>query len=295
MTDIASNFPDIAFVGFGEAAQAITSGWTPPETTAVRAYDLKLAGPDDGGPMRNRCATAGIEPHGNAGAALAGVGLVFCLVTADQALAAARSCAGELAPGTLWLDGNSCAPQTKQLAAEVIEAAGGRYVDVAIMAPVHPKRHEVPLLLSGPHASVAAELLSRLGMRPSVAGETVGDASSIKMLRSVMIKGLEALTSECLLAARRAGVEDAVIASMQASDPGIDWRARGAYNLERMLVHGTRRASEMEEVCATLSAFGLPDWMSRGTVEWQRRLADLNLDPGADDLAARADKVLGQL
>jgi len=129
-------------------------------------------------------------------------------------------------------------------------------------------------------------------MCPTVAGNNVGDASSIKMLRSVMIKGLEALTSECLLAARKAGVEDAVIASLQASDPGIDWRARGAYNLERMLVHGERRAFEMEEVCATLVAFGLPEWMSRGTIEWQRRLAALHVDPGPEDLATRADKVL---
>src|SRR5690606_20334542 len=107
-----------------------------------------------------------------------------------------------------------CAPQTKQAAAKVIDGAGGRYVDVAVMAPVYPKRHLVPLLLAGPHAENAAETIKQLGMRPETTGTNIGDASSVKMLRSVMIKGFEALTAECFLAARRAGVEEAVLASL---------------------------------------------------------------------------------
>ncbi len=132
-------------------------------------------------------------------------------------------------------------------------------------------------------------------MRPTVVGARIGDASNIKMLRSVLIKGLEALTSECFLAARRAGVDDAVIASLQSSDPDIDWRTRASYNLERMLVHGARRAAEMEEVCTTLADLGLPDWMSRGTIEWQQRLSTLALEPGDDAFARRVDRVLDAL
>lgn len=295
MTDITEKFPDIAFVGFGEAGHALASSWIRPARGTTRAYDIKLCEATTSAIVLKRCAEAGVEPQPDPGRVLGKAGLVFSLVTADQALEAARVCAPHLLPGALWLDCNSCAPQTKQAAAEVIEAGGGRYVDVAVMAPVYPKRHEVPLLLSGPHAAIAAARIEVLGLRPKLAGERVGEASSVKMLRSVMIKGLEALTTECILAARRAGVEDAVLASLQASDPGIDWRARATYNMERMLVHGARRAAEVEEVCVTLRAFGLPDWMSGGTVEWQRRLASLKIDPGADDLARRADAVLSKL
>lgn len=295
MTDNTIRFPDIAVIGFGEAGHALASGWTVPAGGKVRAYDLKLHDVDLSGSVIERCVATGVRPVAGIAEALGSAGLVFCLVTADQALEAAWSAAPFIGTGTLWLDCNSCAPQTKQKAAEVIEAAGACYVDVAVMAPVYPKRHEVPLLLSGPHAAETADLIRLLGMRPKLGGSKVGDASSVKMLRSVMIKGLEALTTECLLAARRAGVEDAVIASLQASDPGIDWRARGAYNLERMMVHGARRSAEVEEVCATLRAFGLPDWMSRGTVEWQRSVAALGLEPGDDDLARRSDAVLDRL
>jgi 3-hydroxyisobutyrate dehydrogenase-like beta-hydroxyacid dehydrogenase len=132
-------------------------------------------------------------------------------------------------------------------------------------------------------------------MNARSAGGAVGDASTIKMLRSVVIKGLEALTAEAFLAARAAGVDGAVIASLQASDAGIDWQARGAYNLERMLVHGARRSAEMIEVTKCLRDLGLPDRMSAAAAQWQAELADLGIDAGEDVFASRADAVLGAL
>lgn len=285
----------VAFIGFGEAAQAFLSGWGARRPADLRAWDIKSASPATRDDIATRSAAHGLSGAGDAAGALAGAGAVFCLVTADQALEAARTAAPHLAPGTLWLDGNSCSPGTKRQAAALIDGAGGRYVDVAVMAPVHPAGHLVPLLLSGPHAAAAADLLARLDMRPAIAGGEVGRASSIKMLRSVMVKGLEALTAECFLAARRAGVEDQVIASLDASDPGIDWRARGAYNLERMMVHGARRAAEMREVAATLSELGLPAGMSAAAADWQAALAALGATPGAPDIAARADTLLARL
>ncbi|HEX2146835.1 MAG TPA: DUF1932 domain-containing protein [Pseudorhizobium sp.] len=283
----------ITFIGFGEAGHAFASGWG--KRPNVRAYDVKLHDLEASRLVLQRCREVHVEPRSDLAEALDGAALIFSLVTADQALSAVEAAAEHVPAGALWLDCNSCAPQTKQKAALTIEAGGGKYVDVAVMAPVYPKRHEVPLLLSGPHADEAAGLLDHLGMKPKITGDKVGDASSVKMLRSVVIKGLEALTAECLLAARRAGVEEAVLASLQASDPGIDWRARGSYNLERMMVHGARRAAEVEEVCVTLREFGLPDWMSSATVEWQRLVASRELPPGVDDLAARCDRVLKSL
>jgi 3-hydroxyisobutyrate dehydrogenase-like beta-hydroxyacid dehydrogenase len=226
---------------------------------------------------------------------LAGAEIVFCLVTADQALAAAEACAPFVSPATLWLDGNSCAPETKSRSAVVIEQVGGRYVDMAIMAPVHPRLHRTPALLSGPHASAAVAALAGLDMALRPVGRTVGDASTIKMLRSVMIKGLEALSAECLLAARRAGVEDEVLASLQSSDAGWDWRRRAAYNIERMTAHGTRRAAEMHEVARTLRGLNVPDRMALATAEWQGELGALGLATAEGELAKQLDALLAAL
>lgn len=270
----------LAMVGLGEAGSAFAAGF---RTLAVAAHDLR--------PMPD----AAVICHPEPGPALSGAGAVFCLVTADQALAAATACAPHLKAGALWLDGNSCAPGTKRQAARVIGAAGGRYVDLAIMAPVQPRGHRTPCLVAGPDADAALALAARLGMDWQAAGAEIGAASAIKMLRSVMVKGFEALTAECVLAARRAGVADAVLASLQASDPGFDWRKRSSYNLERMMAHGARRAAEMREVAQTLRDLGLPDRMARATADWQDAIAALALPGGADNLDGRADRILGGL
>ena len=151
------------------------------------------------------------------------------------------------------------------------------------MAPVHPKLNMVPLLVSGPHAEAIAPVLEALPMAPArVAGE-VGRASSIKMIRSVMVKGIEALTAECFLAAARAGVADEVIGSLSASHGGGDWDTRAAYNLERMLRHGARRAAEMDEVARTLRDLDLPDDMATATAGWQRRIVATGVAPPPQD------------
>lgn len=289
------NTPRIALIGFGEAGRAFATGWTKAHTATIGTHDIKCADPSAAAPVMAAAEALGIACHSTPQAALAEASIAFCLVTADQALTAAQTAAPYLPHGILWLDGNSCAPGTKRATAEVIEAAGGRYVDMAIMAPVNPRLHQTAALLAGPHAAAALEALAPLDMNLRPVGDRIGDASSIKMLRSVMIKGFEALSAECLLAARRAGVENAVLASLQASDPAWDWTARGAYNLERMLVHGGRRAAEMREVAATLRELGLPDRMAAATVLWQEQLGGLGLRGEAEDLATRADRILTRL
>ncbi|NJS14480.1 MAG: NAD(P)-dependent oxidoreductase [Sphingopyxis sp.] len=282
---------EIALVGFGEAGQAFASGWQQDTKRHIISFDLRANTPA----LEGAASQIGVDLLQDASSAVSQADAVFCLVTADRALVAAQSAAQHLKRGALWIDGNSCSPATKRRAADVIAAAGGRYVDLAIMAPVHPHRHRTPALLAGPHAARAMIELATLNMNWRFAGPNLGDASFIKMLRSVMIKGFEALTAECLLAARRAGVEDQVFTSLQASDPGWDWRERGAYNLERMMLHGDRRAAEMREVAATLRDLGLPNRMALATALWQSQIADLNLSGGTADFADRADRILDKM
>lgn len=285
----------IALMGFGEAGRAFSGGWTLPEGGTIRAFDIKSLSAATTDEMAARYKTAAVSGQPSAAEAVTGAEIVVSLVTADQALVAAESAAPHLAPGALYFDGNSCAPQTKCAAAERVEAAGAHYIDMAIMAPVKPKKHETPVLLAGPLAEEAAERIEALGMKPRVAGDRVGQASSIKMMRSVMIKGIEALMAESLLSARRAGVEDAVLASLEASDPEFPWRKRAIYNLERMMVHGNRRAAEMEEVAKTVASFGLPNRMASAIAAWEADIGALGLDGGTDDLEDRADRILDAL
>ena len=269
-------------IGFGEAARAFAPGLS----ARLAGYDRKTDDADLRPRKLGDFAADGVTACETPAAALAEAEAVLSLVTADQALAAATASDG-LSPGAFWFDMNSVAPQTKHSAARVITARGGRYVDAAVMAPVHPKRSAVPILLSGPHAAAGAALLVEIGFADVrvIAGD-IGAASAVKMLRSVMVKGIEALCAECALAADAAGVLDEVVASLDASPPPLGWAERFDYNLDRMLVHGLRRAAEMDEVVSTLEALGIGATMSRGTVERQRALGALAIAP-PDGLAAK--------
>jgi 3-hydroxyisobutyrate dehydrogenase-like beta-hydroxyacid dehydrogenase len=274
----------LTFLGFGEAGAALA-------LPGVTAFDRKTETPATRAAKLADYASAAVIGARSAGEAVAGASLVLSLVTADQALAAAEQAAPHLSPGALYLDLNSVAPGTKRAAAKCVTAAGARYVDVAIMAPVLPARLAVPLLVAGEHAEEAAARLREYGFGDvRLVGSAVGDASAIKMIRSVMVKGVEALTAECLLAAHRAGVIEAVIASLDAGSAGADWALRADYNLDRMLVHGIRRAAEMEEVARTLSDLGVDPVLTRGTIVRQRELGRLGLAPAAG-LAAKLDQI----
>jgi 3-hydroxyisobutyrate dehydrogenase-like beta-hydroxyacid dehydrogenase len=257
-------------IGNGEAGQAfdLDGDWA--------AYDLRAE--------RSKAASLG--------EALAGTAMVLSVVAADQALNAARNAAQHIGAGALFYDMNSVAPGTKCEAAAMIESAGARYVDVAVMSPVHPKRRGTPLLVAGPHAEAGAAALALLGFSDvRVVGHDVGRASAIKMLRSVMYKGMEALTAECLIACEKAGVTDEVLGSFGNANGSGDWASGADYRLDRMMVHGLRRAAEMEESAKTLEALGVEPLMTRGTVERQRRIGGLGIVSPPAGLSAKLERL----
>jgi 3-hydroxyisobutyrate dehydrogenase-like beta-hydroxyacid dehydrogenase len=261
----------VTLIGFGEAGRAFAEagGWS----RTTRAYDILTDCAETRAAKQADYEAAGVAGVATPAAAVTDAAYILSLVTADQALAAAQSVAGAISPSSLFFDFNSVAPATKRQAAALIEAAGGRYVDVAVMAPVHPKRLEVPLLISGPHAEAGADALRALGFSPRIVAGPVGRASTIKMLRSIIVKGVEALTAECFLAAEAEGVADEVARSLDEGDTARSWAERAAYNLERVRRHGMRRAAEMDEVARTLEAIGDEAEMAKATAKVQRRIA----------------------
>jgi 3-hydroxyisobutyrate dehydrogenase-like beta-hydroxyacid dehydrogenase len=270
----------LAFLGFGEAAMAFAPACRARLDGGLRAFDIKTDTPETEIAKKTDYDRYSIHGMASCADAMKEAELVLSLVTADQALIAAGEAAKTLPPNALYCDMNSVSPDTKRAAAEIIEAAGGRYVDVAVMAPVHPKRENVPLLVSGPHAEAARTALRGAGFADiTIAGDIVGRASAIKMIRSVMVKGLEALFAECLIAAQRADVTEEILASLAESFPAYDWSDRGDYALDRMMIHGKRRAAEMEEVVKTLNGLDLGGSMAQATVAWQHAIGALDLEP----------------
>ena len=268
------NTPRLCFIGFGEAGQAIASGLRDAGVNSIAAWDI-LFPRDEGATLKQAGEEIGARLATSAADAVANSDIIVAAVTAASSLQAAQSVAPHIAGNPYYLDINSVSPGRKKETARLLDGTA-RYVDVAILAPIHPKRHQTPLLLAGPHAQAMLPLLvDELEMQGVIASDEVGAAAALKMIRSVMIKGIEALTAECFLAAQRAGITDEVATSLKNNYPALDWPKVIAYNLERMASHGIRRADEMEQVAVTLSELGITPLMTQATVARQREMGEL--------------------
>jgi len=270
------NLPAVALIGFGEAGQALAEGLRGEGVARIAAWDILFPDAAKGARLRAAADRLGVRIAGSCADALPGAAMVISAVTASSSLEAARAACDALAADQFYLDVNSVSPNRKRDAARVI-GDSARFVDVAVMAPVLPLMHKTPMLLAGAHAADLLRVMQGCGMSVQVAGAQVGEASAMKMVRSVMIKGLAALSQGWFLAARAAGIEERVIASLTQSFPALDWAKIADYNLERMASHGIRRAAEMREVAATLEELGVEPLMTRGTVERQQRTGDARL------------------
>jgi len=263
----------IGFVGYGEVGRILAEDLRT-QGVQISACDIKL-GTRAEATLREHASAYGVELV-TAHAELAHrVDFIVSAVTASQAVPVAEACAPGVRKGTWFLDFNSASPGAKQRAAHLIDDAGGRYVEGAVMTSLPPYRIQVPLLLGGPGATTLRPLLVALGFAPQVASERLGVASATKMCRSVMIKGMEAMVIESLTTARAYGVEDAVLASLKETLPGIDWEKQAAYFFQRVIEHGRRRSEEVREVAETVREIGLTPWSAQGTADRQAWVADL--------------------
>lgn len=260
----------VTLLGLGEVGTILAADLAVWGNLEITAYDCQFSNADSG-PAAALRALDGVHGAAAAPAAAATADLVISAVTAAEDVAAARDCAHGLQAGTWFLDLNSVAPDTRCEAARIIEAAGGRYVEGAVMSPVPPRRCAAPILLGGPHAAEFAPVAVAMGFAGArfYSAET-GRASAAKMCRSVIVKGVEALLTESLLAARHYGVEADVLSSLSDLFPDADWSARAGYMISRSLEHGVRRADEMDEVAKTVREAGLEPLMSVAAARRQR-------------------------
>lgn len=267
----------LGFVGFGEAAFHLAKGLRDAGVKRTVAFDIHMHTPGLGEKIQQRAKetqTSLVEFS----AALAATDVIISAVTADQAADAAKQAAPYLTSRHIYADLNSVSPRTKEKVAEIITRSGARFVEIAVMGPIPPKLHRTPMLLGGAFASEFQEMFAPYGMRLDVVStDQIGRAAAVKMFRSVIYKGLEALIFECVLGASQYGAEPRVFASLAENFPGIDWKQLADYMVGRVVVHGERRAREMDEVARTLEELGIEPMMAAATARRMDWAADLNL------------------
>ena len=268
----------VGFIGFGEAGFTIGNGLRGAGLEDLVAYDVATASADRGPLIRERAARSGATLVDGSRELASSADVILSTVTSSSALDAAEQTAPFIGASHLYADLNSVSPALKRRIADVITATGAQFVEVAVMAPVAPYGHRVPMLLGGSSAGAFAARMTSFDMRLQILGtDQIGTAAAVKMCRSIVVKGIEALLCECSLAAHEYGAADHVFASLRESYPGLDWKELADYTMNRVVVHGERRAREMEEVAETLRDAGIEPIMAEATARRQDWSAKLNL------------------
>lgn len=264
----------LGFVGFGEAAFHIVKGLRAEGLPPAAAFDIR----NDSPLVRSRAEETGTELAASNEELAAKCDVIIAAVTADQALVAARQTAPFLTPEHLYADLDSVSPQLKESIATTVGAQSAMFVEIAVMGPVPPYLHKVPMLLGGAAASEFASIFEPLGMRMEIVStDRIGRAAAVKMFRSIVYKGMEALLFECVLGAGHYGADERVFQSLNESFPGLDFKKLADYMIGRVAIHGERRAREMEEVAATLSGLDIEPMMASATVRRMDWAAELGL------------------
>lgn len=262
----------IGLLGYGEVGRILAEDLPREGLDGMVAYDAKVGTPDEV-PLREHAGQHGVE-LGESTVVFRDCDLVISAVTASQTVDAALACSPHMG-GKWFVDLNSASPGAKISASGLVQREGGRYVEVAVMSTVAARRLRVPLILGGEHADAAAAMLRTLEFNVTeIASRDFGIAAATKLCRSIMIKGMEALTLECYSAARAWGVEDTVLESLSDTFPQTDFEHLGNYFFQRAMLHGKRRAEEMREASKTIEEVNLPAWMAQASSHWQDWIAD---------------------
>lgn len=264
---------EIALLGFGEVGGIFGRDFAA-AGLHVSTFDILMNANTSRAAMLAKAKGANVRACDTLEEAVRGADLVISAVTASSAADVARSAAPFLRDGQTYLDINSVSPDTKREIARTLNESPAAFVEAAVIAPVAPQRLKVAMLLGGADAATAAERLRAIGMNGKPVSDQIGVASAIKMCRSIIIKGLEAITVESMFTARRYGAEKQVLESLAATFPDMGWNSTlPDYLIGRVAEHGKRRAAEMREAAQAVSDAGLEPLTALATAQRQDWLA----------------------
>jgi 3-hydroxyisobutyrate dehydrogenase-like beta-hydroxyacid dehydrogenase len=268
----------IALIGFGEVGGIFGHDFATAGLN-VSTFDILLNAEASRPAILAEAKRAKVLACDTLEAAVRGAGLVISAVTASSAADVAGNAAPFLRAGQIYLDINSVSPDTKREIARTLNQSPATFVEAAVMAPVSPQRLKVPMLLGGADAAAVAERLQAIGMNVKPISDRIGVASAIKMCRSIIIKGLEAITVESMFTARRYGAEKQVLESLAATYPSMGWDGTlPDYLISRVAEHGKRRAAEMREAALAVADAGLEPLTVLTTAQRQDWLAQAIAD-----------------
>lgn len=265
----------MGLIGYGEIGSTLGRGLRQSGLASVTAYDKYAFDGPFADLIQHRARDAGVALVGLPAELAVRAEIILGVTPGSASLDSAEAFAPHLNPTHLFVDIASGTPKLKQAVAQRMEASGATVADASIMGTPRDG-HAMPILASGPGAERMRDALTPWGMRIEAVGQAIGTASGIKILRSVVTKGLEALLVECILGARRYGVSEVVLASLgkTLARPFAD-TVNGLLTTD--VIHAARRAEEAAMSAEALADVGIEPVMTRATATRLDWVAGLGL------------------
>lgn len=268
--------PRLALLGFGEAARRLAKDLTQAGFTGILAYSRSGAKAQPGDPLHRHAQAAGVTLVKTVGTLAKKSDIIIVLTPGKSALPALKKILKHLRPDHLYVDASSNSASNMEKAAALI-GDKARFVDSSIMGPVDLMGIKVPFAASGPNATVFRDLMTPYGMVINVVGANPGDASAMKLIRSVLMKGLAGLLLETMEAARRRNILDEVIEDSSVTFNDIPFQKIIRRYVGGTAVHCERRIHEMKECLELLHDMGSSDRNTRNTIAMLREMVKMGM------------------
>ena len=283
----------IGFIGFGGAAYGLAKGLRQEGLTGIYYFDaLWDTQPNSDVILRHATETGAVFTESIA-ALIEEVEIVISCVTGSVALLVAKEAAPYLEKYHLFVDVNTASPKTMEVVGDVIQKNGADFVDVAMLGGIPAFLHRVPSLASGSGAERFKAAMDPYGMDITCVGDEPGQASAIKMFRSVFMKGFLALLMEMLNGTHRYNVDSVVLDSITKTMEKKGFLETVRMQMAKGVINAERMSHEMEEVIATYAEMGLPATMSAATREKLKWCSEMKLaDHFGGDMPDSLDEIL---
>jgi len=268
----------IGLVGYGEVGQAVAQGLMRNKRVSIDVFDIRFNNTDSPpDPLKTKAESNGVNLREDIDSLVINNELIISAVTCEEALKVAERVSQNLASGKIFVDMNTLAPKVKTQISRLVEEKGAAFIEIAILGTIASYGFKSPMLACGVKAQNFAHFLNKLDFKVNFLSDQIGQASQMKMLRSVFAKGVESLLFEMLTAAEKFKMLEPVMAAV------VNHMDKGSFLdiaetwITTNVVHAKRRAEEMDHVIETLEDIGVEPIMSIATRERLRKCAQLNL------------------
>jgi 3-hydroxyisobutyrate dehydrogenase-like beta-hydroxyacid dehydrogenase len=265
----------VGIIGFGEVGQVFSEGILE-KTEHLYVYDILLEKNRD--MIIDKINSIGAQAVDKIEQLSERCTLIFSLVSSSASESVAAGVAKGIRKGTIFIDLTTSTPQVKANSEKIITANDGIYVDAAIMGTVATEQQRVPLLIAGNHAEKVQTILNSLNFNAQAISHPNGGAASIKLLRSIFMKGLEALVLETMVTAKNFGVSDEVMESISRTINNNDFATFANALITTHVIHRNRRYKEVLDSSNLIKDAELPPYVTQGVIAFFSNSVQLDIE-----------------